>query len=269
MKIKFLTAVSLLILSFGVANANVYATVDGESITTDDIALVIRNPQVNFEQLPKETQSAVINQAIEKKILANEALKSGVRNNPQFKEALKRVESDLALEIWMQEKFAKIQVSDAEVNEFHKNNPEQFIVPIELNASHILVESEDEAKNIIKEISSAKDKGAKFKELASSKSKDPGSAQKGGELGWFFENQMVPEFSQGAKALKVGEFSKTPVQSQFGYHIIMLNDKKESKTLSLAEVKNEVVQLLKEEKFKNEISKVYEGLRKKAKVEIK
>ncbi|MDY0320474.1 MAG: peptidylprolyl isomerase [Arcobacteraceae bacterium] len=269
MKIKFLTAISILALCLSMSHAVVYATVDGEEVTADDVALVIRNPQVNFAQLPKDTQNAVINQAVEKKLLAKEALKSGVKSNPQYIEALKRVEGDLALEIWMQEKFSKVKVTDEEINEFHKNNPEQFIIPNELNANHILVKTEDEAKAIIKDLNNAKDKKAKFVELATAKSEDKGTAKKGGELGWFFENQMVPEFSKAASALKKGEFTKTPVKSQFGFHIIMLNDMKPSKTLVLADVKENVRQMLVEEKFRNEISKIAAELRKKAKVDIK
>ncbi|MCK9337152.1 MAG: peptidylprolyl isomerase [Arcobacteraceae bacterium] len=269
MKKNCLSALAVLLLSSNIAFANVYATVDGETITGDDVAMVIRNPQVNFATLPKETQTTVINQAIEKKLLSKEAFKSGVKSNPQYIEALKRVESDLALEIWMQEKFSKITVTEDEINAFHKNNPEQFIVPVELNARHILVKTEAEASAIIKELNSAKDKQAKFINLATSKSQDPGTAPKGGDLGWFFANQMVPEFSSAASSLKKGDYTKTPVKSQFGFHIIMLNDSKPSKTLTLAEVKEDVKQLLTEEKFKKDIQNIANTLRTKAKIEIK
>ncbi|MCK9161249.1 MAG: peptidylprolyl isomerase [Arcobacter butzleri] len=269
MKLKFLTAISILALAFSISNAQTYATVDGDAITADDIAMIIRNPQVKFDQLPKDQQNTVISQAIEKKLLAKEAIKSGVKKNQQYIDAMKKVEEDLSLEIWMQEKFATLQVSDQEISDFHKNNPEQFVVPKELNANHILVGSEDEAKALIKELDGAKDKKAKFSELAIAKSIDPGTGKKGGELGWFYQNQMVPEFGAAASSLKKDEYTKTPVKSQFGYHIIMLNDSKESRTVPLAEVKENVKQIILEEKFRNEISKVASELRKKAKIDIK
>ncbi|QOG12650.1 peptidylprolyl isomerase [Arcobacter sp. FWKO B] len=268
MKTKFLSSLCVLALSYNIATANVFATVDGESINADDIAMVIRNPQVDFSSLPKETQTAVINQAVEKKLLSKEAIKSGIKSNPQYIEAMKKIEQDLALEIWMQEKFSKITVSEAEILTFHKNNPDQFVVPTELKASHILVKTKDEASQIIKELNSAKDKKAKFAELAKSKSLDP-NGQDGGDLGWFFANQMVPEFSKAASSLKAGEISKEPVQTQFGFHVIYLENLKPSKTLTLNEVKEDVKQLLVEEKFRNEIKQLADNLRKKAKIEIK
>lgn len=81
---------------------DVYATVDGENITKEDIAVVLRNPQVDFDTLPVKTQEMVINQLVEKKLLTKSALKSGVEKNSSFKEALEKIKKDLALEIWMQ-----------------------------------------------------------------------------------------------------------------------------------------------------------------------
>jgi peptidyl-prolyl cis-trans isomerase C len=258
---------ALAIATSSLSAKDVYATVDGENITKEDIAVVLRNPQVNFDTLPEKSQEMVISQLVEKKLLTKSAMQSGVEKNASFKEALEKIKKDLALEIWMQEEFKKVQVTDKEVSDYFAQNPDQFVTPEKLNARHILVQTEEEAKSIIKTLEASKNKLEDFIELAKTKSTGP-TGKNGGSLGEFAANQMVPEFSNAASALKKGTYSKTPVKTQFGYHVIYLEDKTPSKKLTFEEVKVQIKQVITQEKFRNNIKEIVTKLKESAKINI-
>lgn len=247
---------------------DVYATVDGENITKDDISVVLRNPKIDFDTLPEKTQETVINQLVEKKLLTKKALSSGIEKEATFKEALAKIKKDLALEIWMQEEFKKVSVSDKEIKEYYTKNEDKFQTDEKLKARHILLKDEEAAKSVIKELNGAKDKLAKFTELAKSKSTGP-TGKNGGSLGEFSAKQMVPEFSKAASALKKGAYTKSPVKTQFGYHVIYLEDKTAAQKLSFDDVKVKIKQALIQEKFRDSIKDVVSELRKKANISIK
>lgn len=259
---------SLALATTSLVAKDIYASVDGENITKEDIAVAVRNPKINFDQLPKQTQDNVINQLVEKKLLTKKALSSGVEKEQSFKEALAKIKKDLALEIWMQEEFKKVSVSEKEIKTYYANNEEKFKTEERLNARHILLKDEKEAKSVIKSLSGSKDTLAKFIELAKSKSTGP-TGKNGGSLGEFSAKQMVPEFSAAASALKKGTYTKSPVKTQFGYHVIYLEDKKPAQKLSFDDVKVKIKQALVQEKFRNNIKDIVSDLRKDAKISIK
>ncbi len=249
-------------------NAADYGSVNGEKITNEDISLVLRNPNIDFDSLPKKSKNKVLEQIIEKKLLTANAVKSGIDKDVTYKNALEKLKKDLALEVWMQKEYKTIKVSNKEKKDYYNKNKAQFKVPATLEARHILVKTEVEAKNIIKELDKAKNKKDEFIALAKSKSVGP-SGPKGGYLGKFPETQMVLEFSKAAKALSKGTYSKKPIKTQFGYHIIYLEDKVASKNLSFDQVKNRIGQLLAQEKFREHIKTKSDSLREKAKIVIK
>jgi peptidyl-prolyl cis-trans isomerase C len=131
----------------------------------------------------------------------------------------------------------------------------------EYKARHILVKTEDEAKGIIAQL----DKGADFSALAKSKSIDTASATKGGDLGWFSPTQMVPDFSNATVALQKGKYTKKPVKSQFGWHVIMLDDTRPVTPPTFDEIKSRLEGVVQSER----VSKFVSGLRQKAKIENK
>ena len=143
-------------------------------------------------------------------------------------------------------------------------------MPETANARHILVDSEKEAKDIIKQLNEVKaDKAEeKFIELAKKYSKDP-SAANGGDLGTFAKDKMVPSFSKAAFDLKENTYTKTPVKTDFGYHIIFLKTKNPQSVVSYEEAKPRLEQELKLIKFRENVSKIAQDLRKKAKIEMK
>ncbi len=248
--------------------ADVYATVNGEQVTKEDIAVVLRNPQINFDTLPKETQDRVIQQVVEKKLLTKKAIKSGIEKSPTFVSAINKIKQDLALEIWMQQEFKKLEATDAEKKDFYKNNELQYKKQATLEARHILVEKEETAKAIIKDLDDSKDKKAKFIELAKSKSTGP-TGVNGGYLGKFAPAQMVPEFSEATAALEVGKYTQTPVKTQFGFHVILLEGKEAAQTAKFEEVEKQITQAVLQEKFRNNIKSIATELRKNAKIEMK
>lgn len=262
------SVVATLVLSTGLSAADYYATVDGEKITKTDVAMVLQDPRMQFEALPKKAQEQVLTQIINKKLLAKKAMKEGIEKDKQFKDALERMKSDLAFQVWQQNQLKTMKISESEQKKFYNENKSKFKTPATLKARHILVKTEKEAKDLIKQLDKASKKEAKFIELAKTKSQGP-SGKDGGNLGEFNAQQMVPEFAKAAQSLKKNTYSKTPVKTQFGYHIIYLNDKKASKSLSFNEVKGNISRMLLQNKYNKKVKDITDELRKKAKIVIK
>lgn len=254
--------------TLSLANDKVYAVVDGEEITSTEINLVLRDPRIDFETLPAETKERVISQVIEKKLLTKKAVSSGIEKLPQYKETLNKIKKDLALELWMQEEYKKVTVSEKDAKDFYNKNQDKFKTKDMLEARHILLKDEKAAKEVISELDKAKDKKAKFIELAKAKSTGP-TGKDGGYLGRFAPAQMVPEFSKAASELEVGTYTKTPVKTQFGYHIIYLEGKDMSKVMKFEEVKDKIEQSVIQEKFRDKIKAISDEIRKSTKIEIK
>jgi len=266
---KIVTSIiATLALSTLSLNAADYGSVNGDSITSEDISSVIRNANVDFEKLPKKTKNQVLDQIVEKKLLTQEALKSGIKSDSKYKQALAKVENELALEIWMQNESKKIKITENEQKDFYNKNKSKFNVPATLEARHILTKTQKEAQDVINTLNKAKNKKDEFIKLAKTKSVGP-SGPKGGYLGKFPETQMVPEFSKAAKALKKGSYTKSPVKTQFGYHVIYLEDKQDATTLSYDKVKNRIKQVLFQQKFQKVIKARADELKSKAKIVIK
>ncbi|TLD85229.1 peptidylprolyl isomerase [Helicobacter sp. MIT 11-5569] len=269
MKKILVSSVVAFALLQGVSFAKTYAKVDGSEVTDRDVAALMRAmPGVAFEQLPQDVKNQIINQAIERKLLIAQAKKEKVQNSKEFKEALANMEEDLMLEVWMRKQMEKVKVSDSEITKFYNENKEKFAQPEMIKVRHILVSSENEAKAVINELKKAgKDLTNKFAALAQEKSKD-GAAKNGGDLGYIGKNQVVPEFANAAFKLKKGAYTTTPVKTQFGYHVILVEDKKPAGTLALKDIKGQIEQNLKLKKFQEEVKKEGEELRKKAKIEL-
>lgn len=158
--------------------------------------------------------------------------------------------------------------AEAKLKKYYEAHKASYSVPKKLKARHILVESEKEAKALVKELDAAKEKQAKFIELAKSKSTGP-SGKDGGDLGWFALDRMVPEFSAAADKLKKGAYTKEPVKTQFGYHLIMLDDKKDASAKPFDVVKDEIKEQLAGEEFTKSVKDEIAKLEKSAKIELK
>lgn len=259
---------TLAITSVSLNAADYYASVNGDKITKADVALVLQDPRIDFSKLPKNAQKQVLEQIINKKLLAKQAIKDGIENDASYKDALNKMKQDLAFQVWQKNELAKLKPSDSEIKKFYNENKAKFVVPVTLKASHILLKTESEAKSVINQINKASNKQSTFTQLAKTKSIGP-TGKNGGKLGEFPASQMVPEFSKAAQNMKAGSYSKTPVKTQFGYHVIYLESKKAGKSLSFNEVKGNISQMLIGNAYNKNVKAISDKLRKTAKIVIK
>ncbi|MFV0680002.1 peptidylprolyl isomerase [Ottowia sp.] len=215
--------------------------------------------------VPPEVDEQLREEIIAREIFMQEAERRGLQASPDFRDKM-----DLARQsVLIGELFADYQkknpITDAEAKAEYDSVIAKMTPPDggkEYKARHILVEKEDEAKAITAEIK----KGGKFDDIAKKQSKDPGSGAQGGDLGWSSPSSYVPEFAESLKSLKKGQMTDTPVKSQFGYHIIRVDDIRDAKAPEpppFESVKPQIEQQLQQQK----LAKFQEELRAKAKVE--
>lgn len=272
MKLATKIVSSLTILST-LAIANTLVTVNGKAITQQEVdSELMQATQGRFNQVPADKQKQLRNQVLEqliaKELIFEDAKKTGIMKTKDFKDeyknVLKRVKKELAIQIWQKKELGKVNISGREVKKYYNDNKEEFNEKESVHARHILVKTEDEAQDIVKQLKplSGKKLQDKFIELAKNKSTGP-SGPKGGDLGYFSKGQMVPEFNKEVFSMNVGTIS-APVKTQFGYHVIYLQDKKDAKTRSYKEVKPFIEQRLKMEKFKSVMQNKMQALKKKA-----
>lgn len=255
--------------------AKTLASVDGVLITEKDFDIIKqRVPNFNFDQLNDEQKKALLDQAINNILIEKQAKKDKLENTADYKEALEAFKKQVLVEIWAKkqaEVIGKSSIPEADLKKYYDENTSQFVQQ-EAQARHILVKNEDEAKKVIAELNKmpkAKVE-SKFIELANKDSIDPNTknTQNGGDLGTFQKNQMVPEFSQVAFELKPGTYTKTPVKTEFGYHIIYMIKKNDPVTYSFEQSKQAIEANFKERKFQADMKQKIEDLRKKAKIVI-
>ncbi len=242
----------------------VLAKVDGRPITEEFLNSVLQGmgPQRAAQFNSEEGKKSLVNDLVNEELFYLGAKKAGVENDPQFQIELEHVKANLLKQFALKKLIDDIKVEDAEVENFYNENKNQFETPASVKASHILVDTEEEANEVKTEL----DNGLSFGEAANKYSKCPSKA-KGGDLGFFSKGRMVPEFEQAAFDMNKGEISD-PVKTQFGYHIIKVDDKKEAGVSSLEEVKPKLKETILMNKQRSEyINKVNE-LKKEYKVEL-
>lgn len=225
-------------------NSKVLATVNGVAIRESDVeamvaALMQHGQNVNNEQGRK----MVLEQLISKKLLLLDAQKNLFEYDPEFKKELEMVKNDLLVNFVMKKTMEKVNVTDAEVKEYYEKNKESLVEGEKVGASHILVDSEEKANELLVKINN---KEISFEDAARAESSCP-SSETGGNLGEFTRGQMVPEFDEACFSMSVGEI-KGPVKTQFGYHLIKLNSKAEAKPMEFDAIKDQLKGSLLQEK---------------------
>ncbi len=254
-KIRFI--VLFLLLSFVIligcsqetkSDSPALAKVGKEVITQDDyIREISRVPdwaKANFKDL--DGKGKFLDELIKKELVYQYAKKMRLHNDKEYMDKVDEFKKmTLVTMILKKEIEEKMMLDDAIVKEFYDKNSDKFRIGTEIKASHILVKTEDEAKNIASKLKS----GSKFSKLAKTLSIDKASGAKGGELGYFGRGKMVPEFERAALSLKPGELSD-PVNTRFGYHIIRLEDIKEGKLASFEQSAESIKKQLAAEKQK-------------------
>ena len=216
------------------ADDPVLAKVNGAEIRQSDVALAEEELAPSLAQMdPAAKKDNVLAFLIDLKIVAKAAEDKKLENSDDFKKRLAFTRSRLLMDSLLATE-GKAATTDDAMKKVYEEASKQITGEQEVRARHILVESEDEAKTIKAEL----DKGADFAELAKKKSKDPGASD-GGDLGFFTKDQMVPEFSAVAFTLDAGKVSD-PVKSQFGWHIIKVEEKRSRQAPGFEQVKGQI-----------------------------
>jgi len=226
--------------------SNVVAVVNGHEITVDDYKRELKALPPQMQMLVKQDKTIrdkFLDNLVSKEILKIEAKKEKVKLSKEQQKKLEDFKNELLINALLDRHLGKIKVSDKEAAEYYREHKSEFTTPAQVRASHILVQTEKEAEDLIKRLK----KGADFAKLAQQFSLDHVSAKKGGDLGYFSKDQMVKPFADAAFSLKVGQISK-PVKTRFGYHIIKVTDKKRASLQPFPLVKKQIKEKLLREK---------------------
>jgi peptidyl-prolyl cis-trans isomerase C len=258
-----LTQKTLLAIAFGLmvptaqaADTNV-ATVNGKPIKQSLVDYISKDATARGQNVDANVRSIIVNKLISSELVVQEAQKQGLDKQPDYIAKEELLRRELLVNTYIENFLKKSTVSEADT----KAEYEKFKAQVgdkEFSARHILVSTEAEAKDVIAQLG----KGGDFAKLAKEKSKDPGSKDKGGDLGWFPPAAMVKPFSDAIGTLKKGQVTQTPVQTQFGWHVIKLEDTRTAQPPAYDKVKDN----LKKQVQQRNLEKMLSDLRAKAKV---
>ncbi|MDR6294072.1 peptidyl-prolyl cis-trans isomerase C [Inquilinus ginsengisoli] len=233
----------------------VAATVNGQPILRSEVLEAINGLPQQYRQMPVEMLVPLMaEQVATARLVADKGIADGLQNDPEVKGRLETAERRIIQDVWLQRQI-KARITDQVIQDAYKkylaDNPPQE----QVKARHILVDSEDKAKDLIKKLEG----GAKFEELANTNTTDPSGKESGGDLGWFAKDQMVPEFADAAFKLEKGKYTTTPVKSQFGWHVILVEDKRTLPQPTLDEVKPQLEEQLSQSLVPQIIAEVKKG----------
>ena len=250
-KKKFITFNFIFILFLNSAFADNPETIIAAKVNNHIISA--KDVLITLERLPKEIREQplpkiypdIVNELINEYLITQQAYKDKFDQNKEVLSKIKKSKESIVAKYWLKNHISS-QLTENNIKKVYKNYLKTFKSAKEYNASHILVKEENDAQNIIKKLN----KKVKFSELANQFSIGP-SGKNDGELGWFSIGKMVPEFEKATVNLNKGEFTKNPVKTQFGFHIIKLNDSRVSKPKNLNQMEPSIRQMIKRKVLKN------------------
>ena len=259
---KSLATLLLAMALAGGASAQNVAIVNGKAVPKARLDLLMQQATRGGQQpVTPELEARARDEVVLREVFAQEAEKRGIAATPDYRNQMELARQTILIRELFADYQKKNPATDAEAKAEYDKFKAQGGSGTEYRARHILVEKEDEAKALLKQLTA----GAKFDDLAKKHSTDKGSGANGGDLDFAKPDSYVPEFGQAMVALKKGETTATPVKSQFGWHIIKLEDTREAQFPPFEEVKPQVVQRLSQQK----LQQYQEELRKKAKTDYK
>ena len=264
LKIIFIITKFFLVITLSLANAKeprqvTVATVDNHIITAQDVLdATNRLPKKIKEKPLSEIYPNIVNELINQHLIIKQAYKDKLDQQKEIVEILKKNKDQIMAKYWLNN-FLTNNTSEEKIQNFYTKYLKNFKAFKEFNASHILVKEENEALQIIEKLKIK----SEFSKLAKSYSIGP-SKKNGGNLGWFRSGQMVKEFEEAVLKLKKGKITKKPVKTKFGYHIIMLNDIRDSQPKKINDIKQQIVKRIKQ----NSLSNLEKQLRKNKSIKI-
>jgi len=232
-------------------------TVNGKPIKQSLIDYVLKDATARGQKVDDNVRNAVTNKMISSELVIQEAQKQGLDKQPDYLAKEELLRRELMVNMFIENFIKKNPVSDAETKAAYEEFKKQ-VGDKEYRARHILVKTEAEAKDVIAQLA----KGADFAKLAKEKSLDPGSKDKGGDLDWFSPAGMVRPFSDAVTKLQKGLYTTVPVQTQFGWHVIKLEDSRTAQPPAYDKVKDGLQKRIQQEK----LDKFLADLRNKAKI---
>ncbi|MCU0926234.1 MAG: peptidylprolyl isomerase [Hydrogenophaga sp.] len=251
-------AAAALIASAPWAAAQNVAIVNGKAVPTARVEALAKQMEASGRPVDEATRAQLKEEVILREIFMQEAQKRGIAATEEYRTQMELARQTIMIRALFADHQKKNPVTDAEI----KAEYDKFAAANagkEFRARHILVEKEDEAKAIIASIKG----GAKFEDIAKKQSKDPGSGANGGDLDWANAASYVTEFSEAMVKLDKGQMTDAPVKSQFGWHIIRVDDVRQAQLPSLDEVKPQIAQQMQQQKM----AEFQKSLRDKAKVQ--
>ncbi|ABR47885.1 PpiC-type peptidyl-prolyl cis-trans isomerase [Alkaliphilus metalliredigens QYMF] len=221
-------------------NKNVLAVVGEKNITKQDVEALMKtlDPQMAMQLQSEDGQKRLVNELVNQELFYLLAKEENLEKEDAYQADLEKMKENLLKQYAINKLLRDITITDSEITNYYTENKAQFEQPAQVQASHILVDSEEKAQGVLAELK----EGLSFEEAATKHSSCPSNA-KGGDLGLFAQGQMVPEFEEAAFNMEVDTVSE-PVKTQFGYHIIKVVDQKPAQEKSLAEVKDQLNQQL-------------------------
>ncbi len=260
MKKQFISAMTAaaLVAMAPAAYAQNVAIVNGKAVPQSRVDALVQQVTNSGKQVTPEMQGQIKEEVIAREVFMQEAQVRGLDTTADYKTQLELARQTILI----RSLFADYQKNNPIADEDIKAEYDKFVAANsgkEYKARHILVEKEDKAKAIIAQLK----RGAKFEDIAKKESKDPGSGANGGDLDWANPSNYVKEFSEALMGLQKGKMTETPVKTQFGYHIIRLDDIRDAKLPKFEDVKPQVAQQMQQQRM----AKFQETLRAKAKVE--
>jgi len=266
-RIVLASAVSLLILSAcngksgnTPAAGDIAATVNGMPISKYSVDQLVAQRTAMGQPDSPETRKAIINQLAMQMLVSQAAIKKDLDKTPEVEDQINLTRQSILANAFVQDYIKNNPVSDDALKAEYEKVKAQMS-GTEYKARHILVDKEDLAKSIIVKL---KKNPKQFGSLAKQYSKDPGSRNEGGELGWFDPHGMVPEFGAAVAKLQKGKFTLEPVKTQFGYHVILLEDTRTHEPPTFDQVKPQLAKQLQQQNLK----KMIDDMMAKAKIEI-
>jgi peptidyl-prolyl cis-trans isomerase C len=239
--------------------ADYAALVNGQVITREELAQFVEARQASQQDGGEANPGVVLQELVNMALLEQAALKQGLEQRADIKAEIDRQRAQLLARALIRDRIDNLEITDADLQTEYDAQV-AHITQKEYKARHILVKEEDEAKAVITEI----DGGADFAEVAKEKSTGP-SGPNGGDLGWFRSDTMVPEFAAAVQQMQPGEHSKEPVQTQFGWHVILLEEVRPIQLPAFEDVKEQLRQIVTNKAIQDYI----EELRNAAEIDIK
>jgi len=247
------------LVAVSTAHAAPVAKVNGVAIPNSRLELVMKGLSAQGQKDTPETRKAVRDDLIKQEVLSQEAIRKGLDKTPDVATQMKITRQSVLIRALQSDFIANNQPTDKEVRKEYEVVTAASMGDQEYNPRHILVSTEEEAKDVIRSLK----KGAKFEQLAKDKSTDDGSKNKGGELGWSSARSYAQPFAEALVKLKKGEITQQPVKTSFGWHVIRLDGIRPLKIPPYEEVKGKVLQRVLQRRF----AAYLEELRGKAKIE--